>query len=138
MNDLSLPLAGQTLPKGSGGSDVWGLKGEKWNKELLLDWSWSGYGGKEREYPDPPVVANILDYGAKGDGRYDNSGPIAAAIAAAKSKGGGSVLIPAGKFLVAKRIVIDGNGVVLKGAGRENTRILFPRSLAELDNHGTC
>ena len=131
-------LAAQTLSKGSQGSSVWGVKGEKWDKELLLDWSWSGYGAKEREYPDPPVVANVLDFGAKGDGKTDNSGPFAAAIAAARgTAGGGTVLIPAGQYMVRNRIILNGNGIVLKGAGRENTKILFPESLAALDGHGT-
>lgn len=101
---------------------------------MLLDWSWSGYGAKERAYPDPPIVANILDFGAQGDGKFDNSGPFAAAIAKAKSVGGGTVYVPTGRYLCTKRIVIDGNGVVLKGDGVEQTRILFPTSLSELDD----
>src|SRR6476620_9798202 len=99
-----LLYTGQTLPNGTDGPLVWGIKGEKWNRAVLLDWSWSGYGAKERPYPQPPVVANILDFGARGDGIYDNIGPILAALAKARSVGGGTVLIPAGRYNVSKRI----------------------------------
>ncbi|KAH7615954.1 hypothetical protein Ndes2526B_g09268 [Nannochloris sp. 'desiccata'] len=125
---------GQTLPNGTAGSGVWGTRGEKWNKDVLLDWSWSGYGGKERPYPNPPFVANILDFGAKGDGAYDNIGPIEAALAKARSVGGGTVLIPAGRYLFSKRVVIDADNIVLQGEGPQATTMLFPHPLAKIDN----
>src|SRR5690348_11180536 len=42
---------------------------------------------------------NIVDYGAKGDGTTLNTVQIQAAIDAANKKGGGRVVIPAGRFL---------------------------------------
>ena len=42
---------------------------------------------------------NVLDYGAKGDGKTNNSKAINAAIAAAAENGGGTVYFPAGDFL---------------------------------------
>jgi polygalacturonase len=42
---------------------------------------------------------NILDYGAKSDGVTPATGAIRAAIQAAKAAGGGTVYIPAGKYL---------------------------------------
>lgn len=42
---------------------------------------------------------NILDYGAKADGKTLNTSSIQAAINACKTNGGGTVLIPAGRFV---------------------------------------
>ena len=42
---------------------------------------------------------NILDYGAKNDGVTPATDAIRSAIQAAKSAGGGTVYIPAGKYL---------------------------------------
>ena len=42
---------------------------------------------------------NILDYGAKSDGVTSATGAIRSAIQAAKAAGGGTVYIPAGKYL---------------------------------------
>ena len=41
----------------------------------------------------------ITDYGAIGDGQYNNAGNIQAAIDKASAEGGGRVVIPAGKFM---------------------------------------
>ncbi|MFC0219133.1 glycosyl hydrolase family 28-related protein [Pseudochelatococcus lubricantis] len=44
---------------------------------------------------------NILDFGAKGDGVTDDSAAIQAAIDAAHAAGGGTVIIPAGIYIVS-------------------------------------
>lgn len=46
-----------------------------------------------------PAVFNIRDYGAVSDGQTKNTAAIHKAIAAAKEAGGGTVVVPAGKFL---------------------------------------
>ena len=51
---------------------------------------------------------NILDYGAKPDGITLNTSHIQAAVNAANKKGGGRVLIPAGKFLSGSIILKSG------------------------------
>lgn len=43
-------------------------------------------------------VFNVLDYGAKKDGKTDVAPAINAAIAAAKAAGGGTVVVPAGQY----------------------------------------
>src|SRR5450759_2669593 len=42
---------------------------------------------------------NVLDFGAKGDGKTNNTKAINAAIAAAAKNGGGTIFFPAGNFL---------------------------------------
>ena len=45
------------------------------------------------------IFYNVLDYGAKGDGKTNNTKAINAAITAAAKNGGGTVYFPAGNFL---------------------------------------
>lgn len=47
----------------------------------------------------PPGKFNILNYGARGDGLATNTVAVQAAIDAATAAGGGTVQVPAGKFL---------------------------------------
>lgn len=47
------------------------------------------------------ATINILNYGAKGDGVTDNAGVIQAAIDKCSNNGGGTVLIPCGKYLTS-------------------------------------
>ena len=112
---------------------VWGNAGESWNRDLLLDWSFSGYANKERlSYPDPPFAANVLDFGALGDGQTDSSDAFRAAIGQVSDTGGGTVLIPRGRYLITKRLVMNKSNVVLKGEGND-TVLYFPLALSEVD-----
>ena len=42
---------------------------------------------------------NVLDFGAKGDGKFDNNEAINDAITTCSEEGGGKVIIPSGKYL---------------------------------------
>jgi hypothetical protein len=125
-----LPLS---TTSGAVGAAAWGLRGERWNRNVLLDWSWTGYASKERPYPSPAIVANVLDFGARGNGETDDTGPLLAAIAHAAARGGGAVLLPAGRYRVTQRITISSSNVVLQGQGPQRTTILGARPLAEID-----
>ena len=46
-----------------------------------------------------PLIFNILDYNAKGDGVTLNTRSIQAAIDACSKSGGGTVLFPAGRYI---------------------------------------
>ena len=75
----------------------------------------------ERPIPFYPAKYNVKDYGAKGDGRTDDSGAIQRALDAAsaeakKGKGGVAVFMPDGDYLITKRITIQQSGVVLRGS----------------------
>lgn len=56
----------------------------------------------ESTIPSPSIPArvfNITNYGAVSDGRTVNTGALQGAIAACQAAGGGTVLVPAGRFL---------------------------------------
>jgi len=59
----------------------------------------------------PPTFPNkdfiITAYGAKGDGRFDNTAAFAKAIKACNTAGGGRVVVPAGKFLTGAIELLD-------------------------------
>src|SRR6185369_8043897 len=55
----------------------------------------------------PGVTLNLADFGAVGDGVADNGPAFQSAIDALAAAGGGTLLVPAGKFLVATPVVKD-------------------------------
>jgi hypothetical protein len=68
-------------------------------------------------------VFNVLAYGAKGDGSTDDSTAIATAITAATTRGG-TVYFPPGTYILGTAAQISlPTGVVLQGAGRNNTAL---------------
>lgn len=79
--------------------------------------------GRPGGIPDLPVAADLGELGARpGADIADLLEETAARVAAA---GGGAVLIPEGEFFLDRPVVVRGSGVVLRGAGRERTRLLF-------------
>ena len=70
----------------------------------------------------PPTVYDVTSYGAQGDGTTDDSNAIQAAVDAASSRGGGTVVFPAGTFRVTRGITIYSR-IVLRGAGMSTTVI---------------
>lgn len=72
---------------------------------------------------------NVLNYGADPTGEADSTNAIQAAINAAGSAGGGVVFMPEGTYRVKPQgnnnqaLLINKNGIVLRGAGAEKTRI---------------
>lgn len=94
----------------------------------LPDFSYAGYHFSEKQPPSGNFrkIFNVTDYGAQpNDERYDDDAIQATIRAAEANPGGGIVLFPAGKFLIApdedksKKITINKSGIVLRGAGSE-------------------
>jgi Pectate lyase superfamily protein len=124
-------LAATTLPSECAHSTLWGISGERWTPVgRLPDFSYAGYHAGEKRIPKPSARWNLKrDFHAKGDGRTDDSSALLKAIHSIKS---GVLFIPAGTFVITKRIDIDKGNLILRGAGRGKTVLLFPNSLTEL------
>ncbi|MFW6066338.1 MAG: glycosyl hydrolase family 28-related protein, partial [Planctomycetota bacterium] len=93
----------------------------------IPDFSWAGYGYGEREIPEPEVVADVRDHGAAGDGQADDTEAFRAAIAAAKEAGGGTVLVPEGRYRLTGVVHLDASNIVLRGEGSGRTKLLLQR-----------
>jgi len=102
-------------------------------KYLLRLWSVSensGSASAPREIEIHPLksvalrTVSVTDFGAVGDGKFDNSGAFAAALTRAATLGGAEVRIPAGAFLLSKPIEIP-VGVYLAGESTEATALAF-------------
>lgn len=80
-------------------------------------------------------VYDVRDFGAKGDGRANDTTAIQAAIAVAAAKEG-VVELPGGDFVV-DRISIPGAHVGLRGAGSQWTRLIHNRSRGPIVDFST-
>jgi len=129
-----LLLAALATPAGAGQSQLWGVAGELFDPiGRLPDVSWAGVGQGEGDLPEPEVVANVLDFGATADGLTDDTAAFQAALEAAAELGG-AVLVPAGDYLLAGQLIMDDDGVVLRGEGDgpDGTVLRFANSLTDL------
>lgn len=108
-------------------SDLWGAGGEKWTPASRLpDFSQAGYRRSEEPYRIPTATISVKDFGAMGDGKTDDTEAFKKAIAAGPDK---LVLIPKGRYLLTDMLEIQQPRLVLRGAGPEQTVLLFTRSL---------
>jgi hypothetical protein len=111
----------------------WGCSGEQWHPSTsrLLDYSFAGYKGGTEHIPSPPVSADLkVTYGAKGDGTTDDTQALLNAINDAVDQT--TVLyLPPGRYVLSKRIDIS-KRIILRGAGRNATTLVFRKSLTDL------
>lgn len=77
-----------------------------------------------------PVI-NVMAYGATGDGSTDDTAALQAALDAVPSSGG-TVLLPAGTYIVSSTLVIDKDSTVLSGIGPSSV-IQTPASALGID-----
>lgn len=113
-------------------SKLWGRAGELWDpKGPLKDFSDVGYRSGLSPIPAYPVKTNVLDFGAKGDGRADDTAAFLKAIAACPA--GGAVLIPAGTYKITDWIKIHKRQQIeLRGEDRARSILVFPKGLEEI------
>jgi len=93
--------------------------------------SFAGYAFGEKPLPDVRVVANVRDLGAKGDGKTDDTAAFKAAIDKAKATGVGAVLIPAGEYKLSDVLVLDADGLVLRGEG-DKSILAFTKPISQV------
>ncbi len=110
-------------------STLWGVNGEKWNPEILPDFTKAGYQEGLKPIPEYPVSVNVKDFGAVGDGKTDNAAAFRKAIVAAKALT--SVYIPDGVYVIKDTIHI-GKSISLRGQSRDQTVLYFPIELEDL------
>lgn len=70
----------------------------------------------------PGPVVNVLGYGAKGDGKKDDTVSIQKALNYADSLGGAIVYVPDGRYIISGALLIPPN-TYLKGSGMKRTII---------------
>ncbi|KAL4433832.1 hypothetical protein ABPG75_000273 [Micractinium tetrahymenae] len=106
----------------------------KWLPEGYgYDWSRAGYAGGERGIPSPSKLYSVQSYGAKGKGDVLEDDAVQAALKAVLKSSGGSVLyFPAGTYRLSKPLYANASNIVIRGAGREETRLVFTRSLSQV------
>lgn len=115
-------------------SKLWGLKGDNWEPSgRLPDFSYAGYACGERPIPDVPVLVNVREFGATGDGKSDDSAAFLAAIESlGKSGKAGALLIPAGRYRISEILEITRSGVVLRGEGSRKSILVFSKPLNDI------
>ena len=105
-------------------SGLWGENGENWSPESRLpDFSHAGYRDGEAVLPQIPQVLNVRNFGAKGDGRHDDTQAFMDAIAAGTD---GAIFVPPGRYLITRIVEITRSGVVLRGAGPDQSVLVCP------------
>ncbi|MDX9973625.1 MAG: glycosyl hydrolase family 28-related protein [FCB group bacterium] len=97
---------------------------------FLHDFSYAGYRNGEAAIPDAPPLPSfdVSAYGADPTGQTDSTGALQASINAAVDAGGGVVKVPQGIFRCDGRLLVQGSNVILRGAGRDSTRLYFTQS----------
>jgi hypothetical protein len=97
--------------------------------EQLL--GFSAATGKWRNQTFRKPVMNVKDYGAKGDGIFDDTVSIQAAVTAIGNAGGGVLFFPAGEYrvlgyiLLVSNMEIFGNGATIRKSGTTTTYCVF-------------
>ena len=95
---------------------------------LVPDVARAGYRLGSRP-PASPVRARVTDFGAQADGTTDCSAAFNEALRHVGERGGGTVLVPAGVYLLASPVWLKWSQVVLRGSGPGSTVLHFTRPL---------
>jgi len=132
---LAFAGAGPRTPAAEQASQLWGVSGEHWSPQSRLpDFSFAGYRRGEETFRIPQESISVAAFGAKGDGRTDDTAAFKQAIAAGAGK---VILVPPGRFVLSDTLEIRSSNLVLRGAGSGKTVLLFTRSLEDLRPRST-
>jgi hypothetical protein len=101
---------------GGTAADVLGPDGHTW----FPNWTAVGVQGG---IPGAKPFAPIEQFGARADDGADDGQALQDACDAAGRAGGGAVLLGEGTYHLDRKVVITHSGVVIRGAGRDKTRV---------------
>jgi hypothetical protein len=111
-------------------SQLWGKSGEKWTPQSRLpDFSFAGYRRGEEPYRIPKERISVTSFGARGDGRTDDTAAFKKAIAAGAGK---LIEVPAGRFVLSDVLEVNSSNLIMRGAGPQKTMLIFAKSLEQL------
>jgi hypothetical protein len=111
-------------------SALWGRSGERWSPDgRLPDFSYAGYHRGEKPLPVLNPDCSVKDFGAVGDGKTDDTRAFQQAIERSPGK---TIFIPAGTYVITDILHIRSSATALKGAGREDSILRFPKPLNEI------
>jgi len=112
-------------------SRLWGKERELWFPESRLpDFSFAGYRRGEESFRIPTESISVADFGAKGDGKTDDTESFHRALTAGKGK---LILIPPGRYVLNDILHVESSGTVLRGSGPEKTVLFFRKPGSEID-----
>lgn len=86
------------------------------------NWRHAGIAGG---IPEVPVKATAEEFGAIVNDNLDDTDAFERGLAAVSQKSGGALLLAAGTYQLNRPLVISQDGVVLRGAGADKTKIVF-------------
>ncbi len=99
------------------------------NHSHLPNNSFAGYMRGEAPVPDAPAVVDVTDFGAVADDGLADDAAFRDAVEAAWLAGGGAITVPSGIFDFDEPVWLFRSGVVLRGAGRDQTFLRFNQPL---------
>ena len=117
-------------------SALWGHAGRSDRAgRTLPDFSWAGYHGGD-EPPKAKVTASVREFGARGDGKTDDTVAFQRALDRAPS---GVLLVPRGHYRLTGPLNITRSGLILRGegSGPHGSALEFASSLADLQGLAT-
>lgn len=121
------PVFATTGPENSA---LWGRDGEANSPTgRLPDVSYAGYACGDKPLPIIAAVANVRDFGAKGDGTTDDSEAFLTAI---DKTAQGAILVPPGRYRITQILEIHKPGIVLRGAGSQASVLVCPVPLNDI------
>ncbi|MBN2449691.1 MAG: right-handed parallel beta-helix repeat-containing protein [Lentisphaeria bacterium] len=85
--------------------------------------------GVDGGIPDVPAAVRVEDFGARPDDDRDDAPALDEACRRVGEDGGGAVLLAPGTYHLDRPVTIRHDGVVVRGAGREQTTVVFRYAL---------
>ncbi len=108
-------------------SALWGHHGERWSPASRLpDFSYAGYHRGESPLPERKPDCSVKDFGAKGDGKTDDTKAFQTAI---KQAAGKTILVPKGTYVITDFLEIRSSNTVLRGTSNHQSVLKFPTPL---------